>query len=104
MVYGFTTERAGNFDLEKPLAGLKDEFNKFLRTHDPEEKQKYQQGIKQRIKTSTMAGPKGVLPEQGVAEGKRNLKCVCKTHGQDQCPVHAPIDEGSKSANKNKKA
>jgi hypothetical protein len=41
---------------------------------------------------------------QGMAEGKRNLKCVCKTHGQDQCPVHAPIDEGSKSANKNKKA
>jgi len=42
--------------------------------------------------------------QQGMAEGKRNLKCVCKTHGQDQCPVHAPIDEGSKSANKNKKA
>ena len=42
--------------------------------------------------------------QQGMAEGKRNLKCVCKTHGQDQCPVHAPIDEDSKSANKNKKA
>jgi hypothetical protein len=56
-------------DLEKPLAGLEDEFNKFLRTHDPEEKQKYQQGIKQRIKTRTMAGPKGQLPEQGVAGG-----------------------------------
>lgn len=41
--------------------------------------------------------------EQGVAEGKRNLKCVCKTQGQDQCPVHAPLDEGSTSANKNKK-
>jgi len=40
---------------------------------------------------------------QGVAEGKRNLKCVCKSHGQDQCPVHAPLDEGSTSANKNKK-
>jgi len=43
-------------------------------------------------------------PQRGVSEGKRNLKCVCKTHGQDQCPVHAPIDEGSKSVNKNKKA
>jgi len=42
--------------------------------------------------------------KEGVAEGKRNLKCVCKTHGQDQCPVHAPIDEGSNSSNKNKKA
>jgi hypothetical protein len=41
--------------------------------------------------------------QQGVAEGKRNLKCVCKSHGQDQCPVHAPLDEGSTSANKNKK-
>jgi hypothetical protein len=39
-----------------------------------------------------------------VAEGKRNLKCVCKTHGKDQCPVHAPMDEGAKSDNKNKKA
>jgi len=34
--------------------------------------------------------------QQGVAEGKPNLKCVCRTHGQDQCPVHAPIDEGAK--------
>jgi hypothetical protein len=58
-------------DLEKPLAGLKDEFNKFLRTHDPEEKQKFQQGIKQRIKTRPMAGPKGVLPEQGISEGAK---------------------------------
>jgi hypothetical protein len=56
-------------DIEKPLAGLKSEFEKFLQTHDPEEKQKYQQGIKQRIKTRPMAGPKGVLPEQGMTEG-----------------------------------
>ena len=37
---------------------------------------------------------------QGVAEGKRNLKCVCKTHGTMQCPVHTPKDieviEGAK--------
>jgi hypothetical protein len=33
-------------------------------------------------------------PFEGVAEGKPNLKCVCKTHGQDQCPVHAPMEEG----------
>ena len=36
----------------------------------------------------------------GVAEGKRNLKCVCKTHGTMQCPVHTPKDieviEGAK--------
>ena len=56
-------------DIEKPLAGLKSEFEKFLQTHDPKEKQKYQQGIKQRIKSEPMSGPKGVLPEQGVAEG-----------------------------------
>lgn len=30
--------------------------------------------------------------QQGVAEGKRNLKCVCKTHGTMQCPVHTPKD------------
>jgi hypothetical protein len=33
-------------------------------------------------------------------EGKRNLKCVCKTHGTSQCPVHSPKDidvlEGAK--------
>jgi hypothetical protein len=38
--------------------------------------------------------------QQGVAEGKRNLKCVCKTHGTMQCPVHTPKDidvlEGAK--------
>jgi len=38
--------------------------------------------------------------KQGVAEGKRNLKCVCKTHGTMQCPVHTPKDieviEGAK--------
>jgi hypothetical protein len=45
-----------------------------------------------------------IAQKPGVAEGKRNLKCVCKTHGQDQCLVHAPIDEGSNSSNKNKKA
>jgi len=56
-------------DIEKPLAGLKSEFEKFLQTHDPKEKQKYQQGIKQRIKSEPMLGPKGVLPEQGVAKG-----------------------------------
>jgi len=65
-------------DLEKPLAGLWDEFNKLLRTHDPAEKQKYQQGIKDRIKTSTMAGPKGVLPEQGVAEGISDYQKVSR--------------------------
>jgi hypothetical protein len=32
---------------------------------------------------------------QSVSEGKPNLKCVCKTHGQDQCPVHASLDEGA---------
>ena len=30
--------------------------------------------------------------QQGMAEGKRNLKCVCKTHGTMQCPVHTPKD------------
>jgi hypothetical protein len=59
-------------DIEKPLAGLTSEFEKFLQTHDPEEKQKYQQGIKQRIKSEPMSGPKGVLPEQDVAEGDIN--------------------------------
>jgi len=38
--------------------------------------------------------------QQGVAEGKRNLKCVCKTQGTLQCPVHTPKDieviEGAK--------
>jgi len=91
-------------DIEKPLAGLKSEFEKFLQTHDPKEKQKYQQGIKQRIKSEPMSGPKGVLPEQGVAEGKRNLKCVCKTHGTMQCPVHTPKDIDVLENNKNKKA
>jgi len=42
--------------------------------------------------------------QQGVAEGKRNLKCVCKTHGTMQCPVHTPKDIDVLENNKNKKA
>lgn len=61
-------------DIEKPLAGLKAEFNNLLRTHDPEEKAKYQQGIKQRIKAEPMSGPKGQLPEQDMAEGSNPEK------------------------------
>jgi hypothetical protein len=38
--------------------------------------------------------------QEGLAEGKRNLKCVCKTQGTLQCPVHTPKDieviEGAK--------
>ena len=41
---------------------------------------------------------------KGVAEGKRNLKCVCKTHGTMQCPVHTPKDIEVIDNNKNKKA
>jgi len=41
-----------------------------------------------------------LLGQEGLAEGKRNLKCVCKTHGTMQCPVHTPKDieviEGAK--------
>jgi len=42
--------------------------------------------------------------EKGVAEGKRNLKCVCKTHGTMQCPVHTPKDIEVIENKKNKKA
>ena len=57
---------------------------------------------KKRIPLSQMKLTKSWMdaPEQGVAEGKRNLKCVCKTHGTMQCPVHTPKDieviEGAK--------
>jgi hypothetical protein len=54
-------------DLDPALKGLEDEMEKFIRL-DPEERRKYQQGIKQRIKSDPMAGPKGVLPEQGMTE------------------------------------
>ena len=29
---------------------------------------------------------------KGMSEGKRNFKCICKTHGTMQCPVHTPKD------------
>jgi hypothetical protein len=51
-------------------------------------------------KTTALLKQYGALKEQSVAEGKRNLKCVCKTHGTMQCPVHTPKDieviEGAK--------
>ena len=42
--------------------------------------------------------------QEGLAEGKRNLKCVCKTHGTMQCPVHTPKDIEVIENKKNKKA
>jgi hypothetical protein len=60
-------------DLDPALKGLEDEMEKFIRL-DPEERRKYQQGIKQRIKSDPMSGPKGVLPEQGVTEDKKTLE------------------------------
>ena len=101
-------------DIEKPLAGLKSEFEKFLQTHDPEEKQKYQQGIKQRIKTRTMAGPKGQLPEQGISEGAKVDRMV-KHVAQSEKKLGKSKDEAENIAwatankrgmlnNKNKKA
>jgi hypothetical protein len=42
--------------------------------------------------------------KEAVAEGKRNLKCVCKTQGTMQCPVHTPKDLDVLENNKDKKA
>ena len=79
-----------------------------------EEKQKYQQGIKQRIKTRTMAGPKGVLPEQGVAEGAkvdRMVKHIAKSekklgHSKKEAEniAWATANKRGMLDNKNKKA
>ena len=45
-------------------------------------------------------GTTGAMTNGEMGEGKRNLKCVCKTHGTLQCPVHTPKDidvlEGAK--------
>jgi len=62
-----------------------------------EEWQQLKQQAKMRLQNFTLIDTD---KEQGVAEGKRNLKCVCKTHGTLQCPVHTPKDidvlEGAK--------
>jgi len=49
-----------------------DDFNRMLdldQAESPHYKTQHQQDTKQRLKTKPMAGPKGMLPEQGVAEG-----------------------------------
>ena len=49
-----------------------DDFNRMMdldQVESPHYKTQHQQDTKQRLKTKPMAGPKGVLPEQGVAEG-----------------------------------
>jgi uncharacterized protein YjgD (DUF1641 family) len=53
-----------------------DDFNRMLdldQAESPHYKTQHQQDIKQRLKTKPMAGPKGVLPEQGVAEGEQRV-------------------------------
>jgi hypothetical protein len=67
-------------DLEPAIGRLKDQFDKFLLT-DPEEQQKHQQDVKQRLKTGTMAGPTGQLPEAGRPDvmrhaGDKTIKIV----------------------------
>ena len=49
-----------------------DDFNRMMdldQAESPHYKTQHQQDTKQRLKTKPIAGPKGVLPEQGVAEG-----------------------------------
>ena len=49
-----------------------DDFNRMMdldQVESPHYKTQHQQDTKQRLKTKPMAGPKGQLPEQGVAEG-----------------------------------
>ena len=56
-------------------------------------------------------GTTGAMTNGEMGEGKRNLKCVCNTHGTLQCPVHTPKDidvlesanKRSMTDNKNKK-
>jgi hypothetical protein len=50
-----------------------DDFNRMLdldQAESPHYKTQHQQDTKQRLKTTPMAGPIGVLPDQGVAEGE----------------------------------
>jgi hypothetical protein len=51
-----------------------DDFDRFMdldQAESPHYKTQHQQDTKKRIQTKPMAGPKGVLPEQGVAEGSQ---------------------------------
>ena len=51
-----------------------DDFNRMLdldQAESPHYKTQHQQNTKQRLKTKPMAGPKGVLPEQGVTENNQ---------------------------------
>ena len=52
-----------------------DDFNRMMdldQAESPHYKTQHQQDTKQRLKTKPMTGPKGVLPEQAVAEGDGN--------------------------------
>ena len=96
-------------DIEKPLAGLKSEFDKLLQTHDPEEKRKYQQGIKQRIKSEPMSGPTGALPEGAKVD--RMVKHIAKSekklgHSKKEAEniAWATANKRGMLDNKNKKA
>ena len=60
-----------------------DDFARMMnldQVESPHYRTQHQQDTKQRLKTKPMAGPKGVLPEQGVAEGwsqkyKNSINC-----------------------------
>jgi hypothetical protein len=60
-----------NRGVNRGISRAGDDFNRMLdldQAESPHYKTQHQQDTKQRLKTKPMAGPKGVLPEQGVAE------------------------------------
>jgi hypothetical protein len=50
----------------------------------PAAEKQHQQGVKQRIKTDPMSGPKGVLPEEDVSEGDYPDGSSIRTPGADE--------------------
>lgn len=63
---GSPRQHSGPF--KRGIDDLERAMNDLIQT-DPEERKQQQQTVKQKLKTKPMAGPKGPLPEQGVAEG-----------------------------------
>jgi hypothetical protein len=76
-----------NKDMERLRVAIRD-FDDIMASDGPD--QTKHNLIKKRIQTKPMAGPKGVLPEQGVAEG---AECNSTMEGKE-CPVHG-LDECS---------
>jgi hypothetical protein len=87
-----------NRGVDRGINRASDDFTRMMdldQAESPHYKTQHQQDTKQRLKTKPMAGPKGVLPEQGVAEDSHEEQVArLAAYNERMAGENPPIDLG----------